>query len=394
MARHDVLIVGGGNAGISLAARLRRLGARDVAVVSPDRPHLFRPTLNYVAGGQATMSELTRSAASVVPRGCTWVDDRAVAVHTHERELELAGGARVGYRDLVLAPGLEEDLDAVTGLAEAMEAGWARSAHVHTQASAVWEAVDGMSRGRVVFTLPPEPSPCGGTALKPLFLAADLWQQRGVLTHIDVHLVTPYADVLGLPFVDHRLRAQLQRLGVTVHHGARVTAVDHGARTVTLGGATETTVLDQVDHAFVVPPYRGPGWLGPLSADDGTGQVDVDPGTMAHKDVAGVWSLGDVAALGTRPSGGALRRQVEVLADNIRRSRLGEPLRAYDGYTIIPVTVDRRRLLLAEFDRNGSQAPTTSLVDLAVPRRALWLFDRYLEPQIYFRALLRGRLVP
>ncbi|WP_022924568.1 NAD(P)/FAD-dependent oxidoreductase [Serinicoccus marinus] len=393
MARHDVVVVGAGNAGVSLAARLLRVGAKDVAIVSPDRPHLFRPLLNYVAGGQATMSELTRSTASVIPAGCVWIRDSAVAVHTDEREVELSGGARVGYGDLVLAPGMEENLDAVPGLAEAMTAGWSLTAHLESQAPAVWEAVEGMSRGRVVFTLPPEPSPCGGTALKPFFLACDEWRRRGVLNDLDVHLVTPFTGVLGLPFADDRLDAQLGELEVSVHRESTVTSVDHGQGTVTVDGPTPT-VLDEVDRAFVVPPYRGQGWLAPLAREEASGQIDVDPETMAHRSAPRVWSLGDAAALDTRPSGGALRRQVEVLADNIARSRLGQPLRRYDGYTIVPVTLDRRRLLLAEFDRTGTQAPTTRLVDLSVPRRALWLFDRYVEPLLYFRALLRGRLVP
>ncbi|QFG69209.1 NAD(P)/FAD-dependent oxidoreductase [Ornithinimicrobium pratense] len=394
MAWHDVLIVGGGNAGISLAARLRRLGAHDVAIVTPDRPHRYRPMLNYVAAGQAAMSELTRTAASVVPKGVTWLPTTAVAVHPEQRELELEDGRRVGYGDLVLATGLEEDRDAIPGLAEAMDAGWARTAHLESQAEGMWPTIRSMTRGRVAFTVPPEPSPCGGTALKPLFLAVDHWREQGVLDAIDVHLVTPFASVLDLPFVDHRLEPLLAEARVNVHHSSTVGAVDHEARSLTLDGAGRGLRLEDVDHAFVVPHYRGPSWLTPLAAPDGVGQVDVDPGTMAHRSAPRVWSLGDVARLQTRPSGGALRRQVEVLADNIRAQRLGEPLGRYDGYTIIPVTTDRRRLLLAEFDRSGAQQQSTRLVDVTVPRRALWVFDRYLEPVIYFRALLKGRLVP
>ncbi|MGC5585038.1 FAD-dependent oxidoreductase [Ornithinimicrobium sp. W1665] len=393
MVWHDVVVVGGGNAGISLAARLRRIGARDVAIVTPDRPHRYRPMLNYVAGGQASMSELTREAADVAPDGCTWLRSRAVAVHPEQRELELEGGERVGYGDLVLAPGLTEDLEGMPGLAAAMEAGWSTTAHLETQAERTWTAIRGMTRGRVVFTIPPEPSPCGGTALKPLFLAVDHWREQGVLAGIDVHLVTPYSSVLDLPFADRRLEPRLAEAGVSVHHGSTVAAVDHQARTVTLAGAASGVLLDEVDHAFVVPHYRGPEWLAPLAGGT-AGQVDVDPGTMAHRTAPRVWSLGDVAALGTRPSGGALRRQVEILADNIRAARLDEPLKDYDGYTIVPITVDRRHLFLAEFDRTGAQQQTTGLVDLTVPRRWLWAFDRYVEPMIYFRSLLKGRLIP
>ncbi|WP_122261002.1 FAD-dependent oxidoreductase [Ornithinimicrobium cerasi] len=392
MARHDVVVVGGGNAGISLAARLRLLGCRDVAVVAPRPEHRYRPLLNYVAGGQAEMRELTRPMRSVVPDGCTWLPHRAVAVHAAGREVELDTGERVGYNDLALAPGLEPDPDGIPGLAPAMTAGWSTTAHLDASAEATWQAVRGMTRGRVVFTIPPEPSPCGGTALKPLFLACDHWREQGVLGQMDVHLVTPYSSVLDLPFADRRLEPHLRRFGVTVHHGATVGGLDQVARTVTLRTGAGEETLDDVAHAFVVPHYRPPGWLEAVAGEGTGGLVDVDPTTLAHRALPRVWGLGDAAAVATRPSGGALRRQVDVLADNIRRHRLGEELRTYDGYTIIPVTVDRRRLMLVEFDRDGVPQPTVSWMDLTVPRRSLWAFDRYLEPVVYFRALLKGRV--
>lgn len=50
----DVMVIGGGNAGISAAARLLRRGIRDVAVVEPQWVHTYRPLLSYVGGGQAS----------------------------------------------------------------------------------------------------------------------------------------------------------------------------------------------------------------------------------------------------------------------------------------------------------------------------------------------------
>lgn len=390
--RYEVVVVGGGNAGISLAARLRRLGCQDVLLIDPGPVHRYRPLLNYVGGGQASLSRLTKPMRAVVPDGCEWLPGRVVAVRPDEHEVELETGERVAYVDLVLAPGLEADLEGMPGLVEAMEQGWSVTAHLSTSAEAVWDAVGRLRRGRVVFTVPPEPAPCAGTALKPLFLACDHWREQGVLPDIDVHLVTPYGSVLDLPFVDGQLEAHLERFGVTVHHSATVAALDPVGRSVTLGTADGTHVLDEVEQAFVVPHYRAPSWVAPLAGEDTDGLIDIDPGTLAHRTVPWVWALGDAAAVRTRPSGGALRRQVEVLADNILRNRTGEGLRRYDGYTIIPITVDRRRLLLAEFDRTGAPQPTVRWPDLTAPSRALWAFDRYVEPVVYFRALLKGRV--
>lgn len=390
MKRHDLVIIGAGNAGISLAARARRLGCRDVVVISPNTPHRFRPLLNYVAVGQAGIARLTKTAAAVVPQGCTAIAGTAVGVDPEGKTVALESGEVLGYHDLVIATGLDEDFAAVPGMTDALVAGWCTSAHLTDNAEATWGAIRAIRSGRVVFTIPPEPSPCGGTALKPLFMAADHWARQGVLPQIEIHLVTPYRQVLDIPFVEERLMEALVRFDVTVHHQSTVASLDHTRRTVHLSGPDGPVPLPEVDHAFVVPHYRAPGWLRPLADDHPQGLVAVDPETLAHRSYQGIWSLGDVADLQTRPSGGALRRQVDVLADNISRARTGRPLRSYDGYTIIPITTDLRHLMLVEFDRDLAPQPTVSWLDLTRPRRSLWLFDRYLEPEIYFRALLRG----
>jgi sulfide:quinone oxidoreductase len=105
-----------------------------------------------------------------------------------------------------------------------------------------------------------------------------------------------------------------------------------------------------------------------------------------------VWALGDAAAVQTLPSGGALRPQVDVLARNLAAVRAGRELVSYDGYTVAPVTVGRRRLVLAEFDRHRRLQPSVPWVDLLEPRRTTWFVDRYVLPWLYFHRILRGKV--
>ncbi|HEX8435589.1 FAD-dependent oxidoreductase, partial [Archangium sp.] len=46
--RHRVLIIGGGTAGISVAARLAHAGQKDVAVLEPSRHHYYQPLWTLV----------------------------------------------------------------------------------------------------------------------------------------------------------------------------------------------------------------------------------------------------------------------------------------------------------------------------------------------------------
>ncbi len=403
MEHHEVLIVGGGNAGISLAARLLLDGAQDVAIVESESVHRYRPLLSYVGGGEATMAALERPASTVMPKGCTWIQDLVVAVDADGHSVSTREGRRISCTTLVICSGLEEDWDATPGLAQAYAAGWAGSTFVVETAPQVWPALRDLTRGRVVFTMPPEPAPCSATALKPLFMACDQWQRNGVLQDLDVHLVLPGPTPLGVPKADRILERELASYGVHVLRNARVADLDVDARRVRVTTPEGDHALDDLAYAHVVPHYRAPRWIAEsgLSGATEAGLVDVDPLTLRHRRHGSVWSLGDVADLGIKPSGGALRKQVLVLAHNIRARHLRAPdgaardegpLEHYDGYTVMPITVARHQLMLVEVDRDGRAAPTVSFPDLVRPRRPTWLVDRYVLPVIYFKRLLRGKV--
>jgi sulfide:quinone oxidoreductase len=391
MEYHEVLIVGGGNAGISLAARLLRDGVPDVAVVESQPVHRYRPLLNYVGGGEASMSSLEKPAAEVVPDGCTWYREHVVAVDAGGPSVFTRDGRRIGCSTLVLCPGLEEDWNATPGLLESYAAGWAGSTFAVGTAPRVWPALRELSAGRVLFTVPPEPAPCGATALKPLFMACDHWQRAGVLGNLDVQLVLPGPSPVGVPTADKWLEQTLASYDVKVLRNAHVTNLD--TRRVTVATPEGNQELDDLAYAHVVPHYRAPRWIaeGDLASATEAGLVDVDPGTLRHRRHAAVWSLGDAADLATPPSGGALRKQVAVLAHNITADDAAQ-LQHYDGYTVMPITVARHRLMLVEVDRHGRLVPTIPFPNLIRPRRATWWVDRYVLPMTYFRRILRGKV--
>lgn len=394
MDRSDVLIVGGGNAGISLAARLLRDGVRDVTVVGPQPVHRYKPLLNYVAGGQAAMADLERPMTDVVPEGCTWVRDAVEAVDPEAGTVRTRRSGTLSCSTLVLCPGLVEDWDATPGLLQAYADGWAASSYVPGSAPQVWPRLSALRAGSVVFTVPPEPASCSPTALKPLLMACDAWQRSGVLGSLRVRLVLPAATATGLPEADRYLEETFRGYGVEVLREARIERVDWDAHSVSVASRTGRRLLEDVVFAHAVPHYRAPGFIADagLAADLSPGLVDVDPETLRSRRYDDVWAIGDAAALATRPSGGALRKQVDVLAKNLAAARKGKPLERYDGYTVMPITVSRRKLMLNEVTRDGSPSPSVPFLDPFVPRRWQWFFDRYGLPQVYWRRILRGRV--
>ncbi|CCG01854.1 FAD/NAD(P)-binding oxidoreductase [Blastococcus saxobsidens] len=394
MERSEILIIGGGNAGISLAARLLRDSARDVTIVAPQPVHRYKPLLNYVGGGEATMPDLERRMADVVPDGCTWIRDSVEAVDPAAMTVRTRGGRTLHCSTLVLCPGLVEDWEATPGLQQAYADGWAASTYVPGSAPQVWPRLSSLRTGSVVFTMPPEPASCAPTALKPLLMACDHWRRVGVLSSLEVRLVLPAPTATGVPEADRVLDDAFDDYGIEVLREAQIERVDWDVHSLTIASRTGRRVLDDVAFAHAVPHYRAPGWIADagLSADAAPGLVDIDPQTLRSRGHGSIWAIGDAADVATRPSGGALRKQVDVLARNIAAARDGTQLQRYDGYTVMPITVSRRKLMLVEVDRDNRPMPSVPFVDPIKPRRATWFVDRYVLKQIYFRRILRGRV--
>jgi NADPH-dependent 2,4-dienoyl-CoA reductase/sulfur reductase-like enzyme len=392
---HDIVIIGGGNAGVSAAARFLNKGISDVVVIEPQEVHTYRPLLSYVGGGQASLASAQRSQRSVTPKGCTWIQERVVSVDTATRTVRTGTGTEVRYRDLVVGSGLVPDHDALPGIDAALASSSVASNYLD-EATRTWHLVQTMRPdGHAVFTVPRAPVSCTGTTIKPLFLAAAHWRKVGAAPSMT--LVVDRPDLVGVPALDARLRKYLRELDVRVLHRTAVTALAPGERSITVTGADGRTERIGYDMLHLVPPYRGPRWVeetGLASADPGThAVVDVDPRTFRHRTHEGVWAVGDGASIDTDPSGGGLRRQVSILVDNVLAQRSNEALGEYDGYTVAPIPVDARRLIAAEFDRTGEiTSSLPSFLDPLKPRRLSWAGDRFGLPFTYWHLLLKGHL--
>jgi sulfide:quinone oxidoreductase len=197
-----------------------------------------------------------------------------------------------------------------------------------------------------------------------------------------------------VPEADEILDRTFADYGVEVLREAHIERVDWDVHALTLAAPGGSRVLEDVAFAHAVPHYRAPRWIadGGLAADTSPGLVDIDPETLRSRRRESIWAIGDAADVATRPSGGALRKQVDVLARNVAASARGEELHRYDGYTVMPITLSRRKLMLNEVDRNGRASPSVPFLNPFKPRRSTWLFDRHGLPQVYWRRILRGRV--
>lgn len=392
---HKVVIVGGGSAGITVAARLRRAGVDGVAVIEPSAVHWYQPLWTIVGGGLADVERSHRPMASVMPKGVTWVRGSVVAVDPDAGAVTLEDGSRVGYEFLVMAPGIQLNWAGVTGLPEALGRGGVSSNYDARLAPKTWEFIRSTTRGTAVFSQPAGAIKCAGAPQKIAYLAADYWRRQGVLKDIDVHLVLPTPGMFGVPEFARILEQVVERYGITVHYNSEVVEVDGGARELIVrDNAADTKARMGFDVLHAVPPQSAPDWVrsGPL-ADTSTpaGYVALDKHTLQHVNHRNVFGLGDAGSTPNSKTGAAVRHQAPVLVQNLRDVMAGRaPSAQYDGYASCPLTTARDRMLLAEFDYSLTPAPSIPVLNTKREHRDFGLLKKYGLPTLYWNLMLKG----
>lgn len=394
--QHTIVIVGAGTAGTSVAARLRRAGAQDVAIIDPYDNHYYQPLWTLVGGGMAPQSASSRPRSEVMPQGVHWIKGTATAVDPDARTVTMDDGSTVGYTQLVMAPGIQLDWGKVPGLKETIGEHGTSSNYRFDLAPKTWELIRGMRSGTAVFTMPAGPIKCAGAPQKIAYLAADHWRREGVLQDIEMHLVLPTPGMFGVPHFAEILRRTADDYGINVHLSSELKSIDGPARTLTFGGLEggETTTLSY-DMAHLVPPQSAPDWVkaSPLSTGEGPGYVAVDKHTLQHVRHPDVFALGDAGSTPNSKTGAAIRKQAPVVVQNMKDAIQGKSLSGrYDGYASCPLTLSRDRILIAEFDYDLNLVPSNPLPwpDTTEPLVDKGTFKRYMLPAMYWHGMMKG----
>jgi sulfide:quinone oxidoreductase len=391
---HKVVIVGGGAAGIATAASLlaRRKGL-DIAIIEPSDTHAYQPGWTMVGGGIFDPKVTVRPMASVMPKGVTWIRQGATAFTPDNNEVTLSDGSKLGYEVLVVAPGIRLAWEKIAGLEETLGRNGVTSNYRYDLAPYTWELVERMRAGKALFTQPPMPIKCAGAPQKAMYLACDHWLRRGVLDQVEVGFCNTGGVLFGVADYVPALMSYIEKYDIALNLGNDLVAVDGPAQKAVFKTA-EGEVAREFDMLHVVPPQVAPQFLAdsPLAAD--TGFTDVDHHTLQHVRYPNVFGLGDGANTPNAKTAAAARKQAPVVAVNALQELDGHNPRAgYDGYGSCPLTVERGKIVLAEFGYGGKLAPSfpTWLVDGTKPQRLSWMLKADALPWIYWNGMLKGR---
>ncbi len=396
-AHYEILVVGGGSAGMTTAAHLAKLlpgGLRktSLAILDPSDKHYYQPLWTLVGGGVYPKEVTERKQADVIPNGATWLRESVSEFFPEQNYVVTSSGTPIQYNYLVVAPGIQVDWGKIPGLSESVGRNGVCSNYSYDTVTSTWDNIRNFKGGTAIFTHPVPPLKCGGAPQKIMYLADSYFRKSGVRDKSEIIYCSAIANIFQVKRYADTLEKVIERKGIVTKYRTNLIALRTDTKEAVFKhlDTGEESVL-RYDMIHVTPPQSSPEFVkkSPLSNQDGW--VEVDKYTLQHVRYANIFSLGDASSLPTSKTGAAVRKQAPVVAKNLVSLIQGRPLSAtYDGYTSCPLVTGYKSLVMAEFDYD--QKPKESFpIDQSKERYSMYLVKKYVVPRLYWHGMLKGR---
>lgn len=390
---HQIVVVGGGAAGLGVAARLLHANAsNDVAIIEPSDKHYYQPLWTLVGGGVIGREASVRPMTGLIPKGARWIQDAVTEFFPEENRLTTRDGKDIGYEYLVVAPGIQIDWDKIKGLPEALGRNGVCSNYSYETVNSTWDSIRRFSGGNAIFTFPPPPIKCAGAPQKIMYLAEHYFRKHGVREKSRVVYYCATPTIFSAPKYAAALNEQVVKpRGIEVHYRYNLVEIRSDSREAVFQNLdTQEALVQSYDMIHVAPPMSAPDFVKRSQLANEAGWVDVSKETLQHVRYPNVFGIGDASSLPTSKTAAAVRAQAPVLLANLLAAMRGQPLTAsYDGYTSCPLVTGYGRLILAEFDYE-LQPRETFPFDQGKERWSMYQLKRYVLPVIYWEGLVKG----
>ena len=399
LIHHEVVIVGGGAAGVAVASSLLSRNSKlDVAIIDPADTHYYQPGWTMVGGGIFKPSTTVKTMASVIPSKAKWIKAAVAGFEPEAKQVILEGCRPISYDALIVCPGIKLNWHGIEGLVETLGQNGVTSNYRYDLAPYTWELVKQFKKGKAIFTQPPMPIKCAGAPQKAMYLSADHWLKSGRLNDIQIDFYNAGPVLFGVKEYVPALMEYVERYKARLHFSHRLTKIDGLAKkawfTVTDADGNTSMLETSFDMIHVVPPQQAPDFIRASKLVDAAGWVDVNQDTLQHKIYPNIYALGDVTNCPNAKTAAAARKQAPVVATNVLFDlNKGKQRAAYDGYGSCPLTVERGKIVLAEFGFGGRLLPSFPqwLINGQRPSRLAWILKERILPPIYWWAMLKGR---
>lgn len=395
MAHHQVLIVGGGSAGITVGAMLRnKPNPPEVTIIDPSEKHYYQPIWTLVGAGVFPKEVSERSEADYIPPGASWIKDGVKTFDPDNNSVTLNSGESHTYDVLVVTAGIQINWGKIPGLKESVgKAGTGVvSNYSYDTVESTFENIKALKKGTALFTHPSTPIKCGGAPIKITYLASDYWRKNGVAGNIKKKFIKGGGGIFAVPKYAAALTKVADRYNIDCVWSTDLVELNPDKKEAVFKHmSTGAETVEKYDMIHVTPPMSVPDFIKSSKLASAGGWVEVNKETTQHTRYANVFSLGDCSNLPTSKTGAAIRKQAPTTTENIMSFLAGGSLdKHYDGYTSCPLVTGYGSLILAEFDYN--KEPMESFpFNQAEERYSMYALKAYGLPKIYWHGMLRGR---
>ncbi len=397
----DVVVVGAGTAGITVASMLlRELKNIKVAIIDPADTHYYQPLYTLVGAGADDVKKTARPMASVIPKNADWIKEPVIGFEPDNNRV-ITNNSTYQYEYLVVAPGLQIDWDIIEGLKETLGKNGVCSVYGYKQSEDTWNILRNFKGGKAIFTAAWTPVKCGGASQKIMYLTDAFLRKKNLRNNTDIQFISSGTKIFAVPGFTETLEKLIKEKDIGVRFKHDLIKVDGTNKKAWFRVHTpekeDTIIEENFDLLHVVPPQSAPDFIknSPLAINEGPlkGWMDVDKYTLKHVNYENVYGLGDVAGLPTAKTGAAVRKQAPVVAEAIlskikKESYIQKSL--YNGYSACPIVTDYHHVLLAEFGYNNEPMPSFP-IDTTKPRFSMYLLKHYVLPWFYWNRMLKGK---
>ena len=437
-----VVIVGGGLAGMSTAARLKNTASNlEITVIEPDPLSVsYQPGLTLVAAGLWDKNDIVYSRDDKVPSGVTLIKGAVTAFDPDNNSVTVDGKQEISYDQMIIATGLTLNYGAIKGLngnitsfgannastKENIGKNGLHSIYFQDGATATWDGIEeliakakahsGPKKLQAIFTHPNTAIKCGGAPKKIMYLLNARLEEAGVRDKVELTFYPNGGGMFGIKDYHTAIVKQFEARDFKWHYNHNLVEVDsekkiaffdhhskvQGEWDEDLEEFDMVTKHERVEVSYdfmhVTPPMGAPQVVAKSKIGSGKGWVPVRKETLQHVKYSNVWSLGDVAAVPMGKTGGSVRKQYKVVVDNlIATLEQKESLpSAYDGYTVCPLITSIGTVMLAEFNwasKEAGSGENAALfpLDPTKERWIWWLLKVYALKPMTIYGMLSGR---
>lgn len=416
---HQILIIGGGTAGIMVAAQLKRADLTlDIAIIEPSDVHYYQPAWTLVGADTYDFEKTGKPMKELIPVGVTWIKNKVSEMKPAQNAVETPEGDVIRYEYLVVCPGIKIDNSLIEGLQEGIDRGKVCSNYIDPNYTR--EVLKNFKGGNAIFTQPTTPIKCGGAPQKTAYLSADYFRRKGIADKTNVVFATPGTVIFGIPSIAKTLMKVIHRHNIHFKPFYAPIKIDSDKKEVTFRSVhadenqcivNEGNVLGEhmegkshivmpFDMLHLAPPQTAPDFVKNSQLANEAGWLSVNIESLQHTEYPNVFGLGDAAGLPTAKTGAAIRKQAPVVVANLLEMIKNEQVtdQKYNGYSSCPLVTGYGKMVLAEFDYQNNFTPDPQLKKMLVfdsskEHWRLWMLKKYALPYLYWNKMMKGKPV-